>query len=343
MSTKHEHKDVPAWPVYDLVVHDDGRVVASGPLVPTTGHATRASAIGVVAVAAAGLGRAVRATATEPGGEVWQLVISPDGEVTEVPAAGSRGRGLRRRRWKRREKAAAAAPGPTPHSGERKGTGTGTYEESLDQVRDHLEAGRTEQAGVLAAQLDTRAAGILGVSHPETLRVREVRARATALAGDTVAGIQLYRDVAERWHYQGDGERAEAVASVAELLWMGITDVDEALAAGVAVVRMRSQIPGQDGDALTAVLKHREWLLKARAGNGPGAHTPGGPGRSHDPNEPGTQTPSGPGTPDPSGPEVRGPSIPEVRALGAEGSPAPRSSRPAPSWERPAVATRKAG
>ncbi|GAA4788382.1 hypothetical protein GCM10023220_11130 [Streptomyces ziwulingensis] len=344
--------DVPAWPVYDLTVHEDGRVLVSGPLVPTSGHATRAAALDVVAHVAAGLGRAVRATAAEPGGAVWRLIVSPEGEVSEVPDSAARATGPKRRRSRRRGRSAAtgatatsptAADAPaispppvgTPAAG-RTAVGvpvTGTtvtgatppgsstplpasaarrepqaykepqaYPESLEQVENHLAAGRADRAGALAALLDTRATATLGVSHPDTLRIREVRARATALAGDPVGGIQLYRDVAERWHYRGNAEQAEAVASRAERLWKQIPQVDEALTAGVAVIRMRSQMPGPGGDALTAVLAHRESLLRAYAT----ANTP---------------APLPPPPPEPA----------------VDKSPAPQKPRATMSWERPAV------
>ncbi|WP_329473054.1 hypothetical protein OIE75_32295 [Streptomyces sp. NBC_01723] len=250
---------------------------------------------------AARLGRAVRATAVETGGEVWQLIISSDGNVSEVPAGKPHTPVTKKRLNKRPTRATAIVRGAsTSQPGPQQGTEA--FTESLAVVRSHLDAGRTDQAKTLAAQLDNRATGVLGVSHPGTLGIREIRARATALAGDTVGGIQLYRDVAERWHLRGDAEQAEAAASRAELLWMQITRVDEALSAGVAVIRMRNQIPGKAGEALTAVLEHREWLLKA--------HHTGGAGAA------GEQP--------------------------VMDRPAPRSTRPGSTWERPALDARKA-
>ncbi|MES4886063.1 hypothetical protein ABVB69_37020 [Streptomyces sp. NPDC000349] len=249
-----------------------------------------------MASVAARLGRAVRATAVEAGGGVWQLIISSDGDVSEVPAGKPHTTVTKKRLTKRPTRTTELVHGAStsqrgPHQE------TEAFTESLDLVRSHLDAGRTDQAKTLAAQLDIRATGVLGVSHPGTLGIREIRARATALAGDTVGGIQLYRDVAERWHHRGDAERAEAAASCAELLWMQITRVDEALYAGIAVIRMRNQIPGQAGEALTAVLEHREWLLKA--------HPTGGAGQAGE--QPVMDTP------------------------------APRSTRPSSTWERPPV------
>jgi hypothetical protein len=123
--------------------------------------------------------------------------------------------------------------------------------------------GRVSEAGALAARLDEQAAGVLGLSHPDALRIREIRARVTALTGDAVGGVQLFRDVAERWHYQGHAEQAEAAAIRAETLWLQITDLTPALSAGIAVVRLRNQIPGKGGKALTAALEHQASLEAA--------------------------------------------------------------------------------
>ncbi|MFC9749705.1 hypothetical protein [Streptomyces niveus] len=349
MSTMRESADVPAWPVYALTVHDDGRVLASGPLIETSGHPTRAAAIEVVAEAAGRLGRSVRATASEPDGAVWPLIVSPDGEVSEVKTGRPRAAAPKKRAEKRREKrqekdrgrraakgaakeGSAAAPRPgAPEGGE-------AYAEALAQVTGHLDAGRTDEAQALATQLDTQVAGVLGVSHPVALGVREVRARATAEAGDPVAGIQLYRDVAERWHYRGDAEQAEAVAGRAEKLWTGITDVERALSAGVAVVRMRNQIPGEGGAALASVLAHRERLLQTPVAEAAPEATPFTAAPVTDAGTAkGTEAAAGRGA-------AAGAQVPEPPVAVSS---APRSSRPrprtAPSWERPAVNARKAG
>lgn len=365
MPTMRESTDVPAWPVYALTVHDDGRVLASGPRIETSGHPTRAGAIEVVAGAAGRLGRAVRATATEPDGTVWPLIVSPDGEVSEVKTGRARATAPKKRQETRQEKReekrreklqekdrgrrpakggakkgsdSAAAPGPGAPEGAE------AYAEPLARVTGHLDAGRADEAQALAAQLDTQVAGVLGVSHPVALGVREVRARATTEAGDPVAGIQLYRDVAERWHYRGDAEQAEAVAGRAEKLWTGITDVERALAAGVAVIRMRNQIPGRGGEALASVLEHRERLLRAHATTGPGTEAapvmaPVATAAT------GTTTATTKGTEAVAG---RGAAAgAEVPQHPAAVSSAPRSSRPrprtGPTWERPAVNARKAG
>ena len=134
---------------------------------------------------------------------------------------------------------------------------------AVSHLEAHVAAGRMEQAVTLSTQLDEHAAGTFGLSHPEALRIREAHAHVTALAGDPVGGIRLYRDVAERWLYQGAGQEAEAVADRAHALWLEIPDLETAVAAGVAMVRMRNQIPGADGSAFAAVLEYQTQLETA--------------------------------------------------------------------------------
>ncbi|MEU0844904.1 hypothetical protein ABZ370_36295 [Streptomyces sp. NPDC005962] len=283
----------------------------------------------------AGPATPVRGCASEPDGTIWHLTISSDGEVGEAPGGGPRAAASKKRRAKRPETAAgtepAAAVSGVSGSGPRTRSGAGAHPdslsrvaESLSQVTDHLEAGRIDQATSLVAQLDEQAASALGVSHPDALRIREVRARVTALAGDPVGGVRLYRDVAERWYYQGDGEQAESMAGRAETLWRQITDPEQALSAGDAVIRMRNQIPGSAGHALTATLEHRAWLLEAHT-----AHD--APHASHAPH-----APHAPSAHDANGAGTREPSV-------AVESPEPPSPRPVLTWERPAVRDRPTG
>ncbi|MFD7502283.1 hypothetical protein [Streptomyces sp. NPDC059850] len=280
MHTTHDPTDVPAWPVYALTMSQDGRVAVSGLSVPTSWHPTRAAAVGEVAGAAARLGRAVRARATEQDGTVWHLAIFPDGEVGELPGPAPGPKAGKKRHDKRPANASATTdspavpvapalprPGPPPAGAAAPArrqpepeAGPATYTEILASVREHVEAGRTGPAAELAARLDERAAQDFGVSHPDALRIREVRAQFTALAGDTVAGVELYRDIAERWHYQKADEQAEEAAVRAETLWLEMTDLEMALATGGSVIRMRNQIPGEEGRALIAALERLAWL-----------------------------------------------------------------------------------
>ncbi|MFI8848871.1 hypothetical protein ACIGW3_01485 [Streptomyces sp. NPDC053499] len=280
MPTMYEPAEVPAWPTYALVVQDSGRVTVSGPLLPASEHSSRASAIDAVAAAADGLGRPVRAEATEPDGTVWHLVISPDGAVGELSDGAQPAKAPRKRHAPapspqpdtaggpapRPEPTPVPAPtpprAPTPAPAPAPGT-PDALSEAVSRLEAHAAAGRMDQALALAAQLDEYAADALGLAHPEALRVRETRARLTALAGDPVSGVRMYRDVAERWHYRGAAEQAEAVADRAQELWLRIPDLATAAAAGVAMVRMRNQIPGDGGTAFATVLERQARLEAA--------------------------------------------------------------------------------
>jgi hypothetical protein len=140
----------------------------------------------------------------------------------------------------------------------------GDLAEAVSHLDAHAAAGRMDQAVALAVQLDEHAAGALGLSHPEALRIREARARIVGLAGDPITGVRLYRDVAERWHYKGATEEAEAVADRAQALWLEISDLETAVSAGVSMVRMRNQIPGEGGSGFAAVLDYQTRLEAAR-------------------------------------------------------------------------------
>ncbi|MFJ6126093.1 hypothetical protein ACIQKE_13490 [Streptomyces griseoviridis] len=261
----YDPADVPAWPAYELTVHADGKVEAAGPLVPSATHPHRHAAIGAVVEASARLGRPVRAKATEADGTVWHLVVAPDGSVGELPA-GRSAAPSRKRAGKSSSRAARTAPQAPPAATAPPAEAEPAFADGLALVAEHLEAGRIEVAAELAARLDRRAADTLGVSHPDALRIREVLARISALLGDTAGGVRLFRDVAERWHYRGAHADAESAASRAVALWLQITDLDTALATGMSMVRMRNQIPGENGTALTEVLTHQSLLESQKAG-----------------------------------------------------------------------------
>ncbi|MFI6662841.1 hypothetical protein ACIBL8_45960 [Streptomyces sp. NPDC050523] len=288
MHTPYEPTEVPAWPVYTLTVQDNGHVTTSGPLTPASEHPTRASAIDAVAAAAARLRRPVRAEATEPDGTVWHLVVSPEGAVGELSARGQRAKAPKKRHDKAGDQPrdmdaeqapAEAAPDPIgpaltsdrpaltpdrPVPPADRSVASASCTDALARIDEHAAAGRVDQAVTLAARLDEQAAQTMGVSHPDALRIREARAHVTALAGDAVGGVRLYRDVAERWHYRGCVEQAEAVAACAHALWLRITDPDTAVSAGIVMLRIRNQIPGEQGSALAATLKRQERLEAAR-------------------------------------------------------------------------------
>ena len=96
-------RTVPPWPVLAITLAADGTATVDGVAVPRVpGCDPRATAIAAAARAAAarGLNRAVRATATDPDGTAWPLIIHPDGTATDAgppTPAPHRRRSFRRR------------------------------------------------------------------------------------------------------------------------------------------------------------------------------------------------------------------------------------------------------
>ncbi|MFJ8166499.1 hypothetical protein ACIRBY_37045 [Streptomyces sp. NPDC096136] len=133
------------------------------------------------------------------------------------------------------------------------------------RIRHLAEAGRLDDARSLAAALDDAMSRAHGPSHHEALKAREVLAHIAAEGGDTAGAIHLYRDVAERWWHKGLHHEAEQAACRAHSLWLRIADPDQAITAGQAVIRMRTQIPGEDARAYRQAARYMERLVAAQA------------------------------------------------------------------------------
>jgi hypothetical protein len=79
-------KGVPSWPKVTIRLYDDhnAEVRIAGRSHPINNHDPRQAAIALVTARAAQLGRPVKATAVEPDGASWPLIIQPDGQVEAV-------------------------------------------------------------------------------------------------------------------------------------------------------------------------------------------------------------------------------------------------------------------
>ncbi|GAA0439069.1 hypothetical protein [Streptomyces luteireticuli] len=279
---------VPAWPLYHLVQHDDGTVTISGPTAPQHPHDDESAAVAAVAELAATMGRPVRATATDPDGTTWHLVINPDQTVTETGTTPRPTKPARRTLRPRKntttataaataggeaapqspaalpagppaEEAVPAAPQQTPPLAREPGSPVPNFA----AIRSYAEAGDLTKANALADALDEAISAQHGPSHHSTLEVREVRAHLRAEAGDLPAAVTLYRDVAERWLYHGNQTQADTTADRAHALWLKITDPATAVRLADSIVRMRSQIPGPGARAYTAA-QQRQATLRAQ-------------------------------------------------------------------------------
>lgn len=89
-------KGIPSWPKVTIRLYDahNGEVKIAGRSHPVVDQDPRQAALAIVADRAAQLGRPIKATAVEPDGSSWPLVIHPDGSVDAIaPETGRRGGG----------------------------------------------------------------------------------------------------------------------------------------------------------------------------------------------------------------------------------------------------------
>jgi hypothetical protein len=79
-------KGIPSWPKVTIRLYDDhnAEVKIAGRGHPINHHDPRQAAIALVTERAAQLGRPIKATAVEPDGASWPLIIHPDGQVEAV-------------------------------------------------------------------------------------------------------------------------------------------------------------------------------------------------------------------------------------------------------------------
>lgn len=83
-------RGTPSWPKITIRLYDahNGEVKIAGRSHPLVAADPREAAIAIVAERAGQLGRAVKATAVEPDGTSWPLVIHPDGAVDAIDVSG---------------------------------------------------------------------------------------------------------------------------------------------------------------------------------------------------------------------------------------------------------------
>src|SRR5262245_29077216 len=87
-------RGTPSWPKITIRLYDahNGEVKIAGRSHPLVAADPREAAIAVVAERAGQLGRPVRATAVEPDGTSWPLIIHPDGQVDALDTSEPEGK-----------------------------------------------------------------------------------------------------------------------------------------------------------------------------------------------------------------------------------------------------------
>ncbi|MFG2330116.1 hypothetical protein ACGFMM_10865 [Streptomyces sp. NPDC048604] len=255
-----------------IVVYADGRASVGGVPVTVPAGADLAAVRGAALSAAIDMavrkGGPLRASAFEPDGTAWPLLIHPDGQVEEDDEQDVLGRSL----GQDASGGSEAVPPPaapvttlisrtqtialnsqwlntveSPKPPER-------FQERLARISEAGEAGRAEAAMALALDLEREVAQHFGETHPHALHARAVRAYVISLGNDWVQAADLYVALAADWFERAGyrSHQARRSATNAHYCWLRVTEPEERERIGEAVVRMWLRIPGAERQVLAA-------------------------------------------------------------------------------------------
>ena len=130
------------------------------------------------------------------------------------------------------------------------------YQQAIGVIVAAADAGEHARAAAFARELEREAFAAHGPDAEPSLRVRQVRAHVSRLAGQQAEAAELYRAVALgllRTHGADHQETRQATAN-AEACWRAIEDDAEAHRLGPDILTLRRDVP--DSRRLRAVEKH---------------------------------------------------------------------------------------
>ncbi|WP_340560106.1 hypothetical protein [Streptomyces sp. GSL17-111] len=212
--------DPPRYAPLSIVLRADGTADVAGVPVEVPDAAgtagLRAAAVHTAMEIVSVLSHPVRATAVEPDGTGWAVVMYPDGRVEEaagplpfLPPTGVR--------WPEAEDGPELLPADGTFADLADPAGPGHADglaldpdvqsppppawlrDVLLLVREAAEAGRLTKAAELAAGLEQSVASQQGESHPHTLQVRGIQGHLAVLSEDWAQAAEIHVDVAAQW------------------------------------------------------------------------------------------------------------------------------------------------
>ncbi|MHA6765097.1 hypothetical protein [Streptacidiphilus sp. PAMC 29251] len=139
------------------------------------------------------------------------------------------------------------------------------YQQAIGVIVAAADAGEHARAASFARELEREAFAAHGPDAEPSLRVRQVRAHVSRLAGEQSEAAELYREVALsllRTRGADDQETRQATAN-AEACWRAVEDDAEAHRLGPDLLALRRDVP--DDRRLRAVEKHLARLDEAVA------------------------------------------------------------------------------
>ena len=152
--------------------------------------------------------------------------------------------------------AVATEPAPPPGGAAAPEAVPDDYQQAIGVIVAAADAGEHARAATFARDLEREAFAAHGPDAEASLRVRQVRAHVSRLAGRQVEATELYRAVALgllRTRGADDQETRQATAN-AEACWRAIEDDTEAHRLGPDLLLLRRDVP--DARRLRAVEKH---------------------------------------------------------------------------------------
>ncbi|MCF1598702.1 tetratricopeptide repeat protein, partial [Streptomyces muensis] len=165
-------------------------------------------------------------------------------------------------------------PGPTPPRGfdavaeavlgdaEPAGTADASpFAEPMARINEAVKEGRTAEATALAERTVAQASAVLGLEHPEVLRMRELAAYIAYLGGDPERAFGLALDVARTHHRLRDPEAAYGSLHGAATAWRAVRDPALGLTLGRDLIGLWSELVAEGGPAA----EEAEELESARA------------------------------------------------------------------------------
>ncbi|MDQ1017103.1 tetratricopeptide repeat protein [Streptomyces afghaniensis] len=133
--------------------------------------------------------------------------------------------------------------------------------EPVARINEAVKEGRIDAAAGLADQTVAEASGTLGPEHPEVLRLRELSAYISYLAGDPLRAFHLSLDLAGARRRSGDAEAAYGNVRSAATAWRAVRDPAVGLELGRDLIGLWTELAAEDGPAAEEI----EQLESARA------------------------------------------------------------------------------
>ncbi|MGW1726747.1 hypothetical protein ACWCQK_27950 [Streptomyces sp. NPDC002306] len=159
---------------------------------------------------------------------------------------------------------------PAPEAPSTAADGFTLYRDRIGRIVQAANAGRYEDATVLATSLEREVFVAHGPEHPTSLQIRQIRAHVMRLAGHQALAADLYRRVAVSLLVTAglDSVDAEQAAANADACWRDTGDIALALRLAPSIVALRQKLPGPDGRWLRAAESYRAQLVAAHAAPG---------------------------------------------------------------------------